>query len=1482
MSQNQVEIVLKAVDQASRQLRAAQDGLKQLERDGVNATRAVRRSSEDLDRQLRQLGRTVTDVGRTLSVRLTAPIVALGTGALVMAGNFEQAMNRVQALTGATGNEFEQLERAAREFGATTQFSASQVADAMGFMAQAGMSTTDIMESLEGTLRLAASAQLDMGEAADIVTNILSGYRMETEDLDHAVDVLARAFTSANTDLTQLAEAMKYAGPVASSAGVSFEEAAAAIGLMGNAGIQGSMAGTSLRGAITRLLSPTESAADVMRELGLRVTDAQGRLLPLSDIVEQLGPHADNTAAFMDLFGQRAGPAMAALVAQGSDALRDLTSDLEDSGGTAQRIADAQMQGLNGAMRELRSAVEAAGIAIAQSGLIEWAERLARRAADLLRRVADVNPEILRWGTVVAGVAASIGPLLIAVGSVIRILPSLRAGILAVRAALALLAGPAGIIALVATGLGAALVTAINRQQRAMETAITRTREFAAALGSATDAESLRAQVLTAANQIDGPGRDAFINYAEEAIATADTVEEAATRIRRYWSELVNETEIRRLEVRLESLHALRERQEAELRAWHEDREREWEELAILQENILAAQEAGNERLARVLQRQYDASVAALSSVSSAAQAYEVGWTRTQGQIEAVEQQLNELRGAADAPITVTVQTRVETDPTPIQDVITAAGGAADAAAAAITGTAEALEGSLAFMREQLRAAQRDFSHATSDEARASALEWVQHWTTAIDEVEERFRTVEAPSPYTPAPTRGSRELGPEPAPVTEWTLSPAQVEALEHAREQARALREAEQAALAHAIAMAGVTDGSELMGAALGTATQWVRDKERATREAERAARLAARADQTRTQALIDANATRAEGQRIAREAAEAERLLAIEKERAAHALLDITDGSEHLASARSTNIHLLVREREEQTSHTASLDELRRASHEARVETERQNAALARAAAAYAATPAGIAAAADEAVRFTRAQEQLGDATKRDVLNALLLQEGALRDAIAATEAGTSEWYAYVQQLGNVQAGIEDTLRSLEEMLAAQLAITAPGDGYDQLAQKLENIRELMREVGMAAGGVEDTSSVLDRVIAFVENAVTSAAAYVADAAALFASVLTSSVPVLGAAIDNLILAFQPAQFLATVMQQLINQSQRFRDWIERVTEMLQPFAEALGELLITALEPLIPAVVGLLEALWPLIDAVVSIASALLGPLMDALVPVIAALVDLVYTAIAPLAEVFAQTLSPILEMVAGILVTLFDAIKPLVEVLAPLVATILTLVEVALKPLVWIVEKVVAPIFNAVARMIATAWNAMASAINWALGWLGVRVPLVSVPGTPTPRRPAYRAPRGGDDGRDSSAPGNPLTPRVPVTPRVPTTGAPRLPTAGTPALPAPTFGAPAPDLSSFGFGATPQSIQFAVATPLVEASRTLMDAAVIIRDTFAATSITPTNGPTDFRDSVARFGTYVERLVTDGIRVTSRFASAGPRAVNYTAFLRSL
>src|SRR5690606_36567281 len=286
------------------------------------------------------------------------------------------------------------------------------------------------------------------------------------EELGRANDVLVKTFTRTNVDLSMLGESFKYAGPVAKSAGVAFEETAAAIGLMGNAGIQGSMAGTALRGAITRLLKPTAEVARTLQRLGDSATDSEGRLLSLVDIVRQLEESGATTGDMMAIFGQRAGPAMAALVDQGSDALRTLVRELETAGGTAKRIADVQMRGFRGALEELKSAFEALALAITGSGLLDGATKLTKEMARTVQAIAGLPRPVLLAGVAVAGLVAAIGPLLIVGGKLVALFLQLKLLAAATGVAIGAIAAPvAGAVAVVG-GLAAVFLTLATNAEK--------------------------------------------------------------------------------------------------------------------------------------------------------------------------------------------------------------------------------------------------------------------------------------------------------------------------------------------------------------------------------------------------------------------------------------------------------------------------------------------------------------------------------------------------------------------------------------------------------------------------------------------------------------------------------------------------------------------------------------------------------------------------------------------------------------------------------------------------------------------------------------------------------------------------------------------------------------------------------------------------------------------------------------------------------
>src|SRR5699024_9104172 len=296
--------------------------------------------------------------------------VGAGLGSAVKtAADFESAMSRVGALSGASGKEMQALTKEARRLGATTSFSASQAAEGMQYLAMAGWDTTEILDGMSGVLNMAAAGQIELGDAANIASNIMSGFGIEASKSAKVADVLTKTFTSSNTTLHGLGETMKYAAPAAASVGWSLEEVAAAAGRLGDAGIDASMAGTALRSAITRLASPTGEAAKLLDKFGISTTDANGKLRPLHDILGQMRERfsglsdTQRAQAVQTIFGTEAMSAMLTLM-EDPEGLRTFTEELENAGGTAEQIAKQQMDNLKGRLIELSSAFEGVKIAI--------------------------------------------------------------------------------------------------------------------------------------------------------------------------------------------------------------------------------------------------------------------------------------------------------------------------------------------------------------------------------------------------------------------------------------------------------------------------------------------------------------------------------------------------------------------------------------------------------------------------------------------------------------------------------------------------------------------------------------------------------------------------------------------------------------------------------------------------------------------------------------------------------------------------------------------------------------------------------------------------------------------------------------------------------------------------------------------------------------------------------------------------------------
>lgn len=328
---------------------------------------------------------------------ITGTATALGgvSIAAIKAGlDFESQMSRVQAISGATGSEFNKLKEQAIQLGADTAFSSSQAAEGMENLAAAGFTTSEIMDAMPGLLDLAAASGEDLASSSDIAASTLRGFGLEAADAAHVADVLAANANKTNSSVADTGEAMKYVAPLARAAGLSMEETAAAIGIMANAGIQGFQAGTTLRGAISRLSKPTKQMSECMADLGISFYDSEGNMKSLA---EQTRMMEEATAGMTDeqrnnvlvtLYGQEALSGMLALMNEGDGALLELTHAYETCDGSAKAAAETMQDNLAGALDQLGGSAETLGIVFYES-VSESLKETAKSATDSINNITE-------------------------------------------------------------------------------------------------------------------------------------------------------------------------------------------------------------------------------------------------------------------------------------------------------------------------------------------------------------------------------------------------------------------------------------------------------------------------------------------------------------------------------------------------------------------------------------------------------------------------------------------------------------------------------------------------------------------------------------------------------------------------------------------------------------------------------------------------------------------------------------------------------------------------------------------------------------------------------------------------------------------------------------------------------------------------------------------------------------------------------------
>lgn len=353
--------------------------------------------SSGIEKGLSKLGSITAKGMKAATVAITGTAAALSgvaAAAIKVGSDFESQMSRVKAISGATGEEFEQLKAQAMQLGADTSFSASQAAEGMENLAAAGFTTSEIMSAMPGLLNLAAASGEDLASSSDIAASTLRGFGLAASDAAHVADVLAANANRTNSSVADTGEAMKYIAPLARAAGLSLEETAAAIGIMANAGVNGSQAGTSLRGALSRLSKPTKDMSEAMDELGISFYDSNGKMKSLT---EQVGMLRQATEGMTDeqknnylvtLYGQEALSGMLALINEGEGSLGELTNAYKNCDGAAQEAAETMQDNLSGALEQLSGSAETLGLAFYNS-VADNLKNAAKTATESINNITD-------------------------------------------------------------------------------------------------------------------------------------------------------------------------------------------------------------------------------------------------------------------------------------------------------------------------------------------------------------------------------------------------------------------------------------------------------------------------------------------------------------------------------------------------------------------------------------------------------------------------------------------------------------------------------------------------------------------------------------------------------------------------------------------------------------------------------------------------------------------------------------------------------------------------------------------------------------------------------------------------------------------------------------------------------------------------------------------------------------------------------------